>query len=185
MYSLRLPTNPPVVQVRRAPREPNIPSETYMRDRISTSGAGLFSNPGLRNAPSLGQFFRGQYFEEWPSCCFVVLRLLSTHILCLCFNSLHSTAVLRTAVRHMTISFGNRMWPIGEMHLVRHSCPVARLSRNGFPLLGAMFDGKPRSAQHTSQSVRVETSNLFSIYAPSMGPKFYSRQASCASGAMG
>src|SRR6266849_231829 len=99
MYSLRLPAGPPVVQVRRAPGEPNIPSETYMRDGISTSGAGLFSNPGFRNAPSLGQFFRGQHFEEWPSCCLNVLRLFSTHISCLCFNDLHGVAVLNTGQR--------------------------------------------------------------------------------------
>src|SRR5439155_26580179 len=96
MYRLRLPTSPPVVQVRRAPGEPNIPSEAYMRDWVSTSGAGLLPNPGLRNSPFLGQVFRGQHFEEWASCCFccfIVLRLFSTHILNLCLSNLHRAAV--------------------------------------------------------------------------------------------
>jgi hypothetical protein len=71
------------------------------------------------------------------------------------------------------------------MHLVKHICPVALLSRTELSATGRNVDGKPGSAQHTSQSMRVEISNLSSICAPSMGSKFYSRQASCASGAMG
>jgi hypothetical protein len=68
-----------------------------MRDWISTSRAGLFANPRFRNAPSLGQFFCRQYFEEWPDHRFIVLRLFSTHILCLHFSDLRCAAVRETA----------------------------------------------------------------------------------------
>ena len=73
-----------------------------MRDWIGTSRAGLLSNPGFRNAPSLGQFFRCQYFEEWSGCRFIVLRLFSGHMLYLGFNDLRRTAVHRTAIRETT-----------------------------------------------------------------------------------
>ena len=68
-----------------------------MRDWVSTSGAGLLSNPRFRDAPSLGQFFGCQYFEEWSSGRLIVLRLFSTHNLCLCFNDLRCLAVHKTA----------------------------------------------------------------------------------------
>ena len=68
-----------------------------MRDRVSTSGAGLLSNPRFWDAPSLGQFFGCQYFEEWSGFCPIVLRLFSTHYLCLYFNDLLCMAVHKTA----------------------------------------------------------------------------------------
>jgi len=68
-----------------------------MWDRVSTPGAGLFSNPRFWDAPSLGQFFGRQYFEEWSSWCLIVLRLFSTHNLCLYFNDLRCLAVHKTA----------------------------------------------------------------------------------------
>lgn len=97
MYSLRLPKGPPVVQVRGAPGETNVPSKTYMRDWVSTSRAGLLADPRLRNAPSLAKFFCCQYLKEWPSRCSFVLQLFSTHHLCLCMNNLPRTAVHKTA----------------------------------------------------------------------------------------
>ncbi len=71
-----------------------------MRDRVNTSGAGLLSNPRFWDAPSLGQFFGPQYFEEWSGGCLIVLRLFSTHNLCLYFNDLLCMAVHKTA--HLT-----------------------------------------------------------------------------------
>ena len=68
-----------------------------MWDWVSTPGAGLFSNPSFGDAPSLGQFFGCQYFEEWSSLCLVVLRLFSAHNLCLYFNDLRCLAVHKTA----------------------------------------------------------------------------------------
>lgn len=68
-----------------------------MRDWVSTSGASLFPNPGLRNAPSRGQFFGCQHFEEGPVCGVIVLYLFSMHVSCLCFNNLQSAATFTNA----------------------------------------------------------------------------------------
>ena len=65
-----------------------------MRDRVSTSGAGLFSNPRFWDAPSLGQFFRCQYFEEWSSSVILLCSDCSPRIIwCLHFNDLRCPAV--------------------------------------------------------------------------------------------
>jgi hypothetical protein len=99
LFSVRLSSEPPLRQLRTAPTEPHVSAKARMRNRIRTASAALLSDPSRRHAPSLGEFFGGQNFEEWAIRGFVLCsELCSSGYHRFLFKEIWCMAVRRTAI---------------------------------------------------------------------------------------